>query len=51
MLNRRIISAAIALIGSAIALIAGASKTKDEILQAENSRKNRTYHIKKEERQ
>ncbi len=47
MLKRRAISAAIALIGSAVALIAAASKTRNEISEIESRKKNRRYRVKK----
>ena len=46
-LNRRAVSAGLALIVSAIALIAEASKTKEDIENLESRKKNRTYRVKK----
>lgn len=45
-LNRRAVSAGLALIVSAIALIAEASKTKEDIENLESRKKNRTYRVK-----
>ncbi len=46
MLNRRAVSAAIALMISAIALISEAVKTKEDIENIEARKKNRTYRVK-----
>ena len=47
MVKGRLLSAALALIGSAVTLIIAASKTKEEIINEENKKKNRRYRIKK----